>query len=159
MFRRKTTASTGDGKKGYEVGYGKPPRDSQYRPGQSGYPAGRRKGVRNLKTDVKRTLKMPVKVKVGGRTRTRSTQEAALMVLREKALNGNTRALERLLELAFRFNNDEAGLAQQLPADDQAILAAYVARLPGAAMTAATGAATDDAASKAGAGSGTKARK
>jgi hypothetical protein len=64
-----------------------------------------------------------------------------------------------LLELAFRFNNDEAGLAQQLPADDQAILAAYVARLPGAAMTAATDAATDDAASKAGAGSGTKARK
>ena len=158
MFRRKTTASTGDGKKGYEVGYGKPPRDSQYRPGQSGYPAGRRKGVRNLKTDVKRTLAMPVKVTKGGRTRTRSTQEAALMVLREKALNGNTRALERILELAFRFNNDEAGQAQQLPADDQAILAAYVARL-GAAMTAATGGAADDPASKPSAGSGTKARK
>jgi hypothetical protein len=159
MFRRKTTASTGDGKKGYEVGYGKPPRDSQYRPGQSGYPAGRRKGVRNLKTDVKRTLKMPVKVTKGGRTRTRSTQEAALMVLREKALNGNTRALERLLELAFRFNNDEAGLAQQLPADDQAILAAYVARLTGAAMTAVTGGAADDPASKPGTRSGRKARK
>jgi hypothetical protein len=158
MFRRKTTASTGDGKKGYEVGYGKPPRDSQYRPGQSGYPAGRRKGVRNLKTDVKRTLAMPVKVTKGGRTRTRSTQEAALMVLREKALNGNTRALERLLELAFRFNNDEAGQAQQLPADDQAILAAYVARLADAAMTPATGSA-DDAASKPGARAGKKARK
>ena len=108
-------------------GMASPRRHSQYRPGQSGYPAGRRKGVRNLKTDVKRTLTMPVKVKEGGRTRTRSTQEAALMVLREKALNGNTRALERLLELALRFNNDEAGQAQQLPADDQAILAAYVA--------------------------------
>ena len=75
MSRRKTTASTGDGKKGYEVGYGKPPTHSQFRPGQSGNPAGRRKGVRNLKTDVKRTLEMPVKVKEGGRTRTRSTQE------------------------------------------------------------------------------------
>ena len=80
------------------------------------------------------------------------------MVLREKALNGNTRALERLLELAFRFNNDEAGLAQQLPADDQAILAAYVARLADAAMTPATGSA-DDAASKPGARAGKKARK
>ncbi|MGB8896060.1 MAG: DUF5681 domain-containing protein [Pseudolabrys sp.] len=159
MSRRKTTASTGDGKKGYEVGYGKPPRHSQYRPGQSGYPAGRRKGVRNLKTDVKRTLAMPVKVTKGGRARTRSTQEAALMVLRERALNGNTRALERLLELAFRFNNDEAGQAQQLLADDQAILAAYVARLAGAAMTAATGGAADDPASKSGAASGRKARK
>ena len=159
MSRRKTTASTGDGKKGYEVGYGKPPTHTQYRPGQSGYPAGRRKGVRNLKTDVKRTLAMPVKVKEGGRTRTRSTQEAALMVLREKALKGNTRALERIVELAFRFNNEEVGQAQQLLADDQAILAAYVARLAAAAMTAATGGSADDPASKPGARSGTKARK
>ena len=158
MSRRKTTASIGDGKKGYEVGYGKPPTHTQYRPGQSGHP-GRRKGVRNLKTDVKRTLAMPVKVTKGGCTRTRSTQEAALMVLREKALNGNTRALDRFLELAFRFNNDEVGEALQLPADDQAILAAYVARLTGAAMTAVTGGAADDAASKPGTRSGRKARK
>jgi hypothetical protein len=158
MFRRKTTASTGDGKKGYEVGYGKPPTHTQYRPGQSGHP-GRRKGVRNLKTDVKRTLAMPVKVKEGGRTRTRSTQEATLMVLREKALKGNTRALERIVELAFRFNNDEAGQAEQLPAADQAILAAYVAQFAAAAMTSATGGAADDPVSKPGAGSGRKARK
>jgi hypothetical protein len=159
MSRRKTTASTGDGRKGYEVGYGKPPTHTQYRPGQSGYPAGRRKGVRNLKTDVKRTLAMPVKVTEGGRTRTRSTQEAALMVLREKALKGNTRALERIVELAFRFNNDEAGLAQQLPANDQAILAAYVAQFKAAAMTSTTGALADDPASKPGPRSGRKARK
>ena len=75
MSKRKTTGSTGDGTNGYEVGYGKPPKHSQFRPGQSGNPAGRRKGVRNLKTDVKRTLATPVKVKEGGRTRTRSTQE------------------------------------------------------------------------------------
>ena len=154
MSRRKTPSSTGNGKKDYEVGYGKPPTHSRFRPGQSGYPAGRRKGVRNLKTDVKRMLAMPIKVKEGGRTRTRSSQDAALMVLRERALNGNIRALDRFLELALRFNNDEAGQAQQLPAADQAILAAYVA-----AMTAAKGGIADDPASKPGAGSGAKARK
>jgi hypothetical protein len=159
MSRRKITSSSGDGKKDYQVGYGKPPTHTQYRPGQSGSPAGRRKGVRNLKTDVKRTLAMPVKVKEGGRTRTRSTQEAALMVLRERALNGNSRALERLFELALRFNNDEAGLAQQLPADDQAILAAHVARFVNAATTSATGGLADDPASKPGVRSGRKARK
>ena len=158
MSRRKITASTGNGKKGYEVGYGKPPTHSQYRPGQSGHP-GRRKGVRNLKTDVKRTLAMPVKVKKGGRTRTRSTQEVALMVLREKALNGNSRALERLFELALRFNNDEAGQVQQLTADDRAILTAYVAQFAAAAMTSATGGLADDPVSKPGAGSVPKARK
>ena len=159
MSRRKTTVSAGDGKKGYEVGYGKPPTHSRYRPGQSGYPAGRRKGVRNLKTDVKRTLAMPVKVKEGGRTRTKSTQEAALMVLRESALKGNTRAFARFLELALRFNNDEAGPAQQLTADDRAILAAYVAQFAAAANTAATGGPTDGPASKPGVRSGKKARK
>ena len=155
MSRRKTTGSTGDGKKSYEVGYRKPPRHTQYRPGQSGYPAGRRKGVRNLKTDVKRILAMKVKVKENGRSRTKSTQEAALMVLRETGFNGNTRALVHLLELALRFNNDEAAQTQQLPADDQAILDAYVA----ARTTTATGSSSDDPASKTGSGTGRKARK
>jgi Family of unknown function (DUF5681) len=151
MSKRKTPTSTGGNGKGYTIGYGKPPTHTQYRPGQSGYPAGRRKGVRNLKTDVKRTLAMPVKVKEGGRTRTRSTQEAALMVLRERALKGNTRALDRFLELALRFNNDEAAQAQMLPADDQAILAAYVAECSAAAPNSAMAESPGDPASKPGA--------
>jgi Family of unknown function (DUF5681) len=128
MSRRNTTGSRGGGGDGYQVGYGKPPKHSQFRPGQSGNPAGRRKGVRNLKTDVMDMLATPVKVKEGGRTRTRSTQKAVL-ILREKVFKDNTRALDRFLELAMRFNDDaaEVGQAQPLPADDQAILAAYVA--------------------------------
>jgi hypothetical protein len=86
-----------DGRNGYDIGYGKAPKHSRFRPGRSGNPAGRRKGLRNLKTDVNSTLAIPIKVKEGGRTRTRSTQEAALMVLREKALRGDVRAIVRLL--------------------------------------------------------------
>ena len=49
------------------------------------------------------------------------------MVLREKALRGEARALDRFVELAARFNSDgaEVGSAQTLAADDQAILSAY----------------------------------
>ena len=114
MPRRKTKASPGNGGNGYTVGYGKPPAHGQFLQGQSGNPSGRRKGVRNLKTDVKRTLATLVKVKAGGRTRKKSTQESALMVLREKALRGDARSLDRLLDLAVRFNNDaaEAGPAE-----------------------------------------------
>lgn len=141
MLRRKTTEprKEGDGG-GYEVGYGRPPTHSRFRPGQSGNPAGRRPGVRNLKTDVMRTLRTPVKVKEGGRSRTRSTQEGALLVLREKALRGDVRALDRLLELALRYNSDpgEIGPTQGLAADDQAILAAYEAEVAAAATTSAT---------------------
>src|SRR5256714_12809089 len=106
MSKDKETASPGGDSDGYAVGYGKPPTHTQFRAGRSGNPAGRRKGVRNLATDVRRTLRVPVKVKEGGRTRKISTQEGALMRLREKALQGDPRALDRLLELASRFNND-----------------------------------------------------
>lgn len=143
MIRRRRSKSNGNDCNGsscgnsYAVGYSKPPKHSQFRPGQSGNPAGRRKGVRNLGTDVKRTLATPVRVKENGRTRKKSTQESALMVLREKALRGDTRALDRLLDLAARFNNDaEPGQAPQLPAHDQAILAAYSTECAAAAAGA-----------------------
>jgi hypothetical protein len=140
MSKDKETASPGGDSNGYAVGYGKPPRHSQFRPGQSGNPAGRRKGVRNLATDVKRTLRVPVKVKENGRSRKISTQEGALMVLREKALKGDARALDRLLEYASRYNNDggEIGQAQPLGADDQAILEDYAAEAVAAAKPPTT---------------------
>jgi hypothetical protein len=75
----------------HDVGYG-PPKGTQFRPGRSGNPAGRRKSVRNLKTDVQRTLKVPLKVNASGRPRKISTQEGALLLLREKALKGDARA-------------------------------------------------------------------
>jgi len=125
---------------GYEVGYGRPPTHSQFRPGQSGNPAGRRQGVRNLQTDVMRTLRTPIKVKEGGRSRTKSTQEGVLLVLREKALRGDPRALDRLLDLALRYNANpvEIGPTQALPADDQAILQAYAAEIAAATTAGPT---------------------
>jgi hypothetical protein len=137
---RRTPAETDDDK----VGYCKPPKHSRFRPGQSGHPQGRRKGVRNLKTDVMRMLAAAIKVKEDGRLRTRSTQESALMVMRNKALRGDARALDRLLELALRFNSDsvDIGSAQPLPADDQAILAAYVAKAVALEKSAAAESAT-----------------
>src|SRR5262245_542350 len=146
MAKHKGSGASGDERNGYTVGYGKPPIHSRFRSGRSGNPAGRRKGMRNLGTDVKRILKAPVKVKDGGRARTISTQEGALRVLREKALKGDARALDRFIDLAGRFNNDagEAGQTQALAADDQAILAAYVAERMAAATSPATTEPLDD---------------
>jgi hypothetical protein len=132
MAKRKPSDESAD----YEVGYCKPPKHTQFRPGQSGYPQGRRKGVRNLATDVKRTLSAQIKVKEGGRTKSRSTQEAALMVLREKALRGDHRGLAFLLELAMRFNSaTEETPAPALSADDKAILDDFVAEKLAAAAS------------------------
>ena len=72
---------------------------------------------------------MPIKVNEAGRARKISTQEGALLLLREKALKGEARALERLLELAGRYNNEPAAPGTEpLPAEDREILAAYVAK-------------------------------
>ena len=138
MSERKEAVSTRGESNGYEVGYRKPPQHTRFRAGRSGNPAGRRKGVRNLATDVKRILKVPVKVKENGRSREISTQEGALMVLREKALKGDARSLDRLLEYASRFNNDAGEIGLAPCAEDQAILAAYVAEAAAAAKPPTT---------------------
>jgi hypothetical protein len=95
---------------------------------------------------VRRTLKAPVKVKEGGRSRTISTQAGVLMMLREKALNGDQRALDRLVELASRFNNEPATAQQDLSGEDQAILAAYAAEIIAAHTPESTTATTPAAA-------------
>jgi hypothetical protein len=116
----------------FKVGYKRPPRHSRFQPGISGNPRGRQKAVRNLGSDVKRTLETPVRLNEQGKARRVSTQEAALLRLREKALKGDARSLDRLLQLAQTFNNGaaiEAIGGKALAAEDHAILEAYVAEV------------------------------
>lgn len=107
----------------YEVGFKKPPKHTQFKRGQSGNPKGRPKGSRNFSSDVKHTLKEPVRLNKDGKRKTVSTQHAALLRLREKALSGDARALDRLLNLAGIYNDEDmaeaaAGLA---PADAEVL--------------------------------------
>jgi Family of unknown function (DUF5681) len=111
-----------------EVGYKKPPVHTRFRPGQSGNPRGREKGLRNLSVDVKRMLHEPIKISIGGKERRVSSQEGALKRLREKAFKGDARALDRFFALAQTHNGDDlAGASAGMPLadDDQAILDAY----------------------------------
>jgi ribosomal protein L33 len=128
--RKRTKANATD----YTIGYCKPPTHSQWRPGQCGYPQGRRKNTRNFKTDVKATLKAPVQVTRGAQPRKISTQEAMLLRLREKGLNGDVRALERMIQLAQVYNNEELASSVGLTVEDESVLRVYRARvLSGAA--------------------------
>ena len=69
----------------YEVGYGKPPKHTQFKENRSGNPKGRPKGSSNFGTDVKRALKAPVRLTKDGSPRTVSTQEAAWQQLTGEA--------------------------------------------------------------------------
>jgi hypothetical protein len=112
-----------------EVGYGKPPKHSRFKPGQSGNPNGRPKGCRNFKTDVHETLQTPVKINKGGRVSKMTTQRASLETLRAKALRGDQRALEQLLRLSERYDEPKTSGDSPLEPSDQAILDAYVRRM------------------------------
>jgi hypothetical protein len=117
-----------DPKRDYEVGYGKPPRHSRFKPGHSANPAGRKKGVANFKTDVENTLQLPVQLSEAGKTKRVSTQQAALARLKQKALNGDGRALDRALKLARQVSDEAESLAVsgQMDSVDEAILEAFV---------------------------------
>ena len=52
----------------YLVGYGRPPQQHQYKPGQSGNPTGRPKGARSAMADWRDELAELVSVKVGEQT-------------------------------------------------------------------------------------------
>ncbi|MEQ8992764.1 MAG: DUF5681 domain-containing protein [Pseudomonadales bacterium] len=113
----------------YAVGYGHPPMHSRFKPGQSGNPRGRPKGSKNFKTDLLEVLKMPVQIGENGRKRKISSQRAGLLRLREKALAGDARALDRLLEFARNYNDEDEGSSQLVrSSSDESILANLEAR-------------------------------
>ena len=59
-----------------QVGYGRPPLHSRFKPGQSGNPKGRAKQSRNLRTIVKQVLNEHMQIREGGRLRRMSAMEA-----------------------------------------------------------------------------------
>ena len=115
-------------KKDYEVGYGKPPKDGQFKPGQSGNPKGRPTGTRNLKTDLQDELSEKVQVTSGGKTQTVSKQRAMLMRTSELAMKGNIRAIELLTKLALQHLDDDAQTTTDAPlnADEEAIFNGFL---------------------------------
>jgi len=116
--------------KKYDVGYGRPPKATQFKKGQSGNPKGRRKGSNNLSTDVKAMLKSSVAVNEGGKRKKISTQQAMLLRLKEGALQGDAKSIDRLVALASAHNNEvlQNDNANALPIEDEAVLAAYIKR-------------------------------
>jgi|HubBroStandDraft_5_1064220.scaffolds.fasta_scaffold297778_1 hypothetical protein len=116
----------------YEVGYGKPPKDSQFKAGQSGNPKGRKKNSRNLKTDLTTILQKRISVREGDRKFRVSGQEGVLMSLMAKSLKGDTKAINTLINLAVRIFGLEGPLpnaAERLTPQEQLMIAEFDDRL------------------------------
>ena len=82
----------------YSVGYGKPPKQHQFQPGQCGNRKGRPKGVKNTLTLLRDILDRKIEVRIGGTLRKMSVREAILTRFAEAALKGDTKSAAFLLQ-------------------------------------------------------------
>jgi Family of unknown function (DUF5681) len=85
----------------YDVGYGKPPKNTQFKKGQSGNLKGRPKGTLNLATVLERTLREQVVINENGRRKVITKLEAAITQLVNKAASGDAHAMRYLCHLVI----------------------------------------------------------
>lgn len=91
-----TSDNDPDGGK-YEVGYGRPPKDTRFKPGQSGNPRGRKKRSTQLPDLIRAELDETIVLKEAGRERRVTKREAIVKQLVALAIKGNTKPLQLIL--------------------------------------------------------------
>jgi hypothetical protein len=82
----------------YEVGYGKPPRNTQFRKGVSGNPKGRPKKALGFHHELLRQSKASVTISENGKRCRVSKHELVIKQLIHKATSGNIPALRAYLD-------------------------------------------------------------
>ena len=114
----------------YTVGYGRPPRHTQFGKGNPGS-AGRARGSRNLTTSLMSTLNEPVIVNENGRRKTITKFWASLKQLVNKAAAGDSRALALLLATVRQMEQAQAPAARTAIVDeaDRHVIDQVVARI------------------------------
>jgi hypothetical protein len=118
----------------YEIGYGRPPKATQFKKGQSGNPRGSKRKIEvdDLRTVIEGVLAEPIKLRDGKKTRTVSKLEAMMLAQRMSALKGDRKAVKALFKLAQKTGSfsqaQPKGFMVLDPAGDpeeQMILEAY----------------------------------
>ncbi len=98
--------SKNDGTGDFEVGYGKPPKQTRFRKGKSGNPKGRPKGRKNLSTMVADALNTKVAVTENGSKRKLPLGEALIKQMSGEAFNGSMSDKVKFLSFVERYSPD-----------------------------------------------------
>ena len=83
----------------YQVGYGKPPRHTRFKKGQSGNPRGRPPGAKNLPTLLSEALNERVIVTDNGGQRSITKRQAIITQLVNRSATADLRAIKILLDI------------------------------------------------------------
>jgi hypothetical protein len=135
------TTNTDRADQEYRVGPGRPPKEYQFKRGQSGNPKGARRKPRSIAPDLKalfeRALSAKVTLRQGEQEKIITKAAAGIEQLVNQFAKGDRHARRDLLALAARLGVDlvaghgdalEQRVAAALSANDEALLADYVRR-------------------------------
>jgi hypothetical protein len=108
----------------YKVGYGRPPKATQFKPGRSGNPRGRPKGPKTVGAVLRDVIQRRIEVTENGKTRRISVLEVMLRRLANDAMRSDPRAMKLLLFLIDRYgeSSEAAPHLEEMLAEDRAIL-------------------------------------
>jgi len=131
MTNRRTTEGSASGPDDEEVGYGKPPKRSQFKKGQSGNPKGRMPGARSFRADLDAELRAEVQVTENGKALRLTKQQLMVKALMAKAIKGEPRAISLTVELLsrlFGLDDQDSPRAAPVSPSDEAILRDFLQR-------------------------------
>ena len=97
-----------------DIGYGKPPKSTRFKPGQSGNPRGRPKGAMNLETLLDKALDAKVTMETQNGAKRIIKREAILLKWVNQALAGDTKSIQVLLPWIVKTDEHKNKLAQML---------------------------------------------
>lgn len=92
----------------YKVGYKKPPKATQFKPGNK-RGKGRPKGAKNIGTIVNEALGMKIAAQIGGKKVKASKFEIAMHQLANQGSSGDQRAIQMIVSLYAQYGPQETG--------------------------------------------------
>jgi hypothetical protein len=87
----------------FTVGFGRPPKHTQFKKGQSGNPRGRPKGSKKISGILSAALLKPTKVREGNRVKTVPYIVALFQIFLNKAAAGEVKTFMPLVNLALQL--------------------------------------------------------
>jgi hypothetical protein len=110
----------------YKVGYGRPPEEHRFQPGQCGNPKGRPKGGKNTATLLREILDRKIEVRRANSVRKISVREAILTRFAESALKGDTKSAAFLLQRYDMTQTGQEDANNITTLEEQEIIDTYV---------------------------------